>query len=311
MPALRGAAGRGQAHGQGRQPARRSRRRPARSALRQVSPSSFQQHRRRRRRRQWRSTTGNRFARLEMPGRRAAVVRSDLAGVAARRQTLRNPTDADVTIPAAGFNLAGTLTTPPRRGPAAAPGDRPGRRIRTRSTATRPSPASRSSRSWPARSPQRGFIVLRYDKRGVGQSGGRIETRHAAGLRRRRRSRIVKWLAKRDDVDPRRIAVAGPQRGRRRSAMLAAAREKQDRLARARWRRPASAGADLILEQQRHQLDLLKISDAERQAEDRPAAEDAGGRDQRRRAGKASRRRSASRPTRRGSAACCSSTPPR
>ena len=59
------------------------------------------------------------------------------------------------------------------------------------------------------------------------------------------------------------------------AAMLAAAREKK--IARSCWsRRTGSTGADLVLEQQRHQLDLMKIPDAERQAEDRPAAEGAG-----------------------------------
>ena len=58
----------------------------------------------------------NRFARLEMPAAGLSVIRSDLAGVSARRQTVRNPTDGDVTIPMAGFNLAGTMTTPKGEG---------------------------------------------------------------------------------------------------------------------------------------------------------------------------------------------------
>ena len=58
----------------------------------------------------------NRFARLEMPAAALSVVRTDLAGVASRRETVRNPTDSDVTIPMVGFNVAGTLTTPPGEG---------------------------------------------------------------------------------------------------------------------------------------------------------------------------------------------------
>ena len=77
---------------------------------------------------------------------------------------------------------------------------------------------------------KQGFVVLRYDKRGVGQSGGRSERAtlqdYADDL-----TAAVKWLAKRKDIDPRRIAVAGHSEGGA-VAMLAAAREKQDCLAR-------------------------------------------------------------------------------
>ena len=54
-----------------------------------------------------------RFARLEVESAGLLVIRQDLATVATRVLTARNPTDVDVTIPAPGFSLAGTLTTPP------------------------------------------------------------------------------------------------------------------------------------------------------------------------------------------------------
>ena len=73
----------------------------------------------------------------------------------------------------------------------------------------------------------------------------------------------MKWLAKRDDVDPRRIAVAGHSEGGL-VAMLAAAREKKIGSL-VLLATPGSTGGDLLLEQQRHQLDLLKLADAERQ----------------------------------------------
>ena len=164
-----------------------------------------------------------RLARLEIPAAILSVARSDLAGVG-RAANARNPTDVDVTIPASGFNIAGTMTKPrPTAGsgirpssssPASGPIDRDGR-----SPASRSSPARRCARG-------AGFLVaaLRQARRRPERRPDR--NRDAQGLRRRRRSAIVKWLARRDDVDPRRIAVAGHSEGGS-VAMLAAAREKK------------------------------------------------------------------------------------
>ncbi|MCY0541684.1 alpha/beta hydrolase, partial [Klebsiella pneumoniae] len=53
-----------------------------------------------------------------------------------------------------------------------------------------------------------GFLVLRYDTRGVGQSGGRPEAAtldtYATDLRA-----AVRFMSDRSDVDRRRIAVVG------------------------------------------------------------------------------------------------------
>jgi pimeloyl-ACP methyl ester carboxylesterase len=203
----------------------------------------------------------NRFARLEMPTARLSVVRTDLAGVAARRLTVRNPTDVDITIPTSGFNLAGTLTTPKGEGRLRHPtvllvgGSGPVDRDET--VAGIPVFAELAGAL-----AERGFMVLRYDKRGVGQSGGRIETvtlqDYADDV-----VAIVKWLAKRDDVDPRRLAVAGHSEGGA-VAMLAATREKKISSL-VLISATGSTGADLVLEQQRHQLDLMKLPETERQ----------------------------------------------
>ena len=103
---------------------------------------------------------------------------------------------------------------------------------------------------------EQGFLVLRYDKRGVGQSGGRTESAtqrdYADDL-----IGVVKWLERRDDVDPRRIAVAGHSEGGA-IALLAAAREKKiDAVV--LIAATGTTGADLILEQQRHVLDRMKL----------------------------------------------------
>jgi hypothetical protein len=74
----------------------------------------------------------------------------------------------------------------------------------------------------------------------------------------------VRWLAKREDIDPKQIAVAGHSEGGA-VAMLAAGRE--DRITSLILiATPGMRGADLILEQQRHALDLMAASDQERQA---------------------------------------------
>ena len=78
---------------------------------------------------------------------------------------------------------------------------------------------------------QHGFLVLRYDKRAVGQSGGRSETVTQADYADDLIA-IVKWLAKRDDVDSRRIAVAGHSEGGTIGDARRRTRE-EDRLARA------------------------------------------------------------------------------
>jgi uncharacterized protein len=201
-----------------------------------------------------------RLARVEIPSSGLAVVRSDLAGVAARTMTARNPTDSDVTIPANGFSIAGTLTKPPVPG-----------RLRHPTVVLVSGSGSVDRDSTVAGIPilsqlagalaQQGYLVLRYDKRGIGQSGGRSEAAtqrdYADDL-----IGIVKWLAKRDDVDSRRITVAGHSEGGM-IAMLAASREKKIGSL-VLMATSGTSGADLILEQQQRELERLNVPEAER-----------------------------------------------
>jgi pimeloyl-ACP methyl ester carboxylesterase len=201
-----------------------------------------------------------RLARIEIPAVNLSVVRSDLAGVSARTLTAKNPTDSDVTIPANGFSIAGTLTMPPILGRLRHP---------TVVLVAGSGPIDRDSTvaGIPILSQlagalaKEGFLVLRYDKRGVGQSGGRSETvtqrDYADDL-----IGIVKWLAQRDDVDSRRIAVVGHSEGGT-IAMLAAEREKRIGSL-VLVATSGTTGADLILEQQRRELDRLKLPEAEK-----------------------------------------------
>jgi fermentation-respiration switch protein FrsA (DUF1100 family) len=202
----------------------------------------------------------SRLARLEIPNSGLVVVRSDLAGVAVRTLTARNPTDTDVTIPANGFSIAGTLTMPPAAG-----------KLRLPAVVLVAGSGAVDRESTVAGIPifsqlagalaQQGFIVLRYDKRGVGQSGGRLEAAtqrdYADDL-----IAIVKWMEDRDDVDSKRLAVIGHSEGGA-IGLQAAARENKIK-ALVLVATPSTTGAELILEQQRGELDRLKLSEAEK-----------------------------------------------
>lgn len=204
-----------------------------------------------------------RLVRFEIPAVGLLVVREDASSVATRAQTARNPTDADVSIPANGFTLAGALTLPPGvagrlRYPAVVlvGGAQPADRDEVIDGV--PVFAQLAKALADA-----GHLVVRYDRRGGGQSGGRTETAtltdYADDV-----SAVVRWLAKRDDVDKRRIVVAGRGDGGA-VALIAASRDKAiDALV--TLNAGGSAGSDLILAQQQRVLDGLKLPPADRQA---------------------------------------------
>jgi pimeloyl-ACP methyl ester carboxylesterase len=204
-----------------------------------------------------------RLVRFEIPSAELLVVREDASSVATRVQTMRNPTDAEVSIPANGFSLAGTLTTPP-----GVAGRLHHPAVVLVGGAT---PADRDDvidgipifAQLAKRLADEGLVVLRFDRRGGGQSGGRTETAtlsdYADDL-----SAAVRWLSKRDDVDKRRIAVAGRGDGGA-AALIAAARDKAiDGVV--TLDASGSPGADLLLRQQQRVLDGLKLPPADRQA---------------------------------------------
>jgi pimeloyl-ACP methyl ester carboxylesterase len=204
-----------------------------------------------------------RLVRLELPSANVLVARDDASSVATRPSTVRNPTDADVTIVANGFNLAGTITTVPQvagrlRTPAVVLIGGSGPTDRDETVAGIPIFAQLAKGL-----ADRGLLVLRYDKRGVGQSGGRTES---ATLSDYAEDAItaVKWLARRKDVDPDKIIACGHSEGGA-VALMAAAREKKIAGV-VSIAAPGSSGADLILEQQQHLLEVMKAPDAERQA---------------------------------------------
>jgi uncharacterized protein len=208
-------------------------------------------------------TDGPRLMRLAIPAVSLEVVREDVASVAVRQTSVYRPNDEDVRMPGNGFNLAGTVSKP-----AAAPPAVQGKPARLPAIVLVAGSGSADRDETVAGIPifaqlasalaDRGFLVLRYDKRGVGQSGGRSESAtlndYADDLRA-----AIRYLHDRKDVDRKRIAVAGHSEGAW-VALLAARREKKI-AALALLAGPGMKGAEFVLEQQRYLLDRAKAAD--------------------------------------------------
>jgi fermentation-respiration switch protein FrsA (DUF1100 family) len=199
------------------------------------------------------------LVRVDVPAQGLQVVRDDIAGSISRTHITSNPGDEAVVIPAPGFNLGATMTRPANaagRLPAviltggAGSDDRDGTSYGVPILANLAGAISRA-----------GFVAVRYDKRGYGQSGGRRESATIGDVAEDVRA-IVKWLNDRKDIDPKRIAVLGHAEGAW-VALLAAARDK--RIAGiVSVDAPSTSGAELALEEQQHALDRLKASPADR-----------------------------------------------
>jgi pimeloyl-ACP methyl ester carboxylesterase len=103
--------------------------------------------------------------------------------------------------------------------------------------------------------------VLRYDKRGIGQSGGRAESTTVPDSAEDVRA-IVEFLRKRKDVDPKRIVLFGHGEGGL-VALLEAS--KDDDLAGVILAAtPSGTGGELVLEQQQYLLGKMNLPEAER-----------------------------------------------
>ncbi len=207
----------------------------------------------------WADRNG-RLLRLSVPAQALEVVREDIASAAARQVPIFRPNDEPVKIPSLGFSLAGTLSKP------AAPASG---RLPAVVLIGGSGPTDRDEFAFGIpifgqladAIADAGFITLRYDKRGVGQSGGRLESasfrEYADDVRA-----AVRVLAERKDVDPKRIVAIGHSEGG--LVALMAARDK--RIAGVVLvATPGVPGADLILEQQQHVLGRSAFSEAEKQ----------------------------------------------
>jgi dienelactone hydrolase len=201
------------------------------------------------------------LVRVNVPVDSLDIVREDVASSTSRTQIHSNPGDEAVIIPAVGFNIGATLTRPAKSAAntklaavvllaGSGVGDRDGV-IQGVPTLAQLAGAIAES----------GMMAVRYDKRGNGQSGGRSESATVSDFAEDVRS-VVRWLEKRPDVDPKRIAVVGHSEGAW-IGLLAASRERRIAAA-VSIAGPASRGAELILEQQRNSLEQLKLPIEER-----------------------------------------------
>jgi pimeloyl-ACP methyl ester carboxylesterase len=200
--------------------------------------------------------------RFSVPAQSLEVVREDIASVSSRSVSISRPNDEQVKIPSNGFSLAGTLSRPSQAS---------GGRLPAVVLVGGSGPTDRDSMAFGIpilgqiadALADAGFIVVRYDKRGIGQSGGRAEAAGLADYADDVRA-TVKLLADRKDVDPKRIAVIGHSEGGL-VALMAAAKEKRI-AAVGLIATPGSTGADIVLAQQQHLLNRMKLTPEEKQA---------------------------------------------
>ena len=197
--------------------------------------------------------------RLSIPAQSIEMAREDIASAAARTAAFSLPGDEPVTIPALGFNLAGTITRPKTGAPAAAlilvGGSGPTDRDETIAGIPIFGQLARDL-------VDAGFVVVRYDKRGIGQSGGRAESATIADYAEDARH-VLLWLEKQKGVDKDRIGLVGHSEGAL-VAMLTAGRERGRVSAIALLAGPSTSGADVVLEQQKLLLSKMPIDDAQR-----------------------------------------------
>lgn len=202
---------------------------------------------------------------VNIPSESLDLVRDDLASSTSRTLVHSNPGDEAVIIPATGFNLGATLTRPKGASGAGRPARLPavvllaGAGIGDRDGFIQGVPILTQTAGAIA---DAGMLAVRFDKRGNGQSGGRSESATLGDFAEDARV-VVRWLERRPDVDPKRIAVLGHSEGAW-VAMLAASREKKI-AALVSIAGASGTGAELVLEQQRHTLAQLNLPPEERE----------------------------------------------
>jgi len=209
----------------------------------------------------WIDATGT-LLRLSVPAQALDFAREDVASAATRTTSFSIATDEPVRIPASGFGLAASVAKPAGAKtplPAIILIGGTGSPDRDGFVAGIPVLGQLAAALVDA-----GFLVVRYDRRGAGQSGGRAETATINDQAEDVRA-IVRWLDReRKDADKKRIALVGHAEGAW-VALIVASRD--DRVAAPVLVSAASVpGAQLILEQQLHLLQRLKTPDADKQS---------------------------------------------
>jgi dipeptidyl aminopeptidase/acylaminoacyl peptidase len=211
----------------------------------------------------WADEAG-RLLRFAAPAQQLAVTRSDIARVSARVEAVTRAGDQNVQIPANGFTIVGTLSepagSPPPNGRFPAIVLVPGAGTTDRDETVGGIPLFGQLAGAFA---DAGFIVVRYDKRGVGQSGGRAESATLDDYAEDVRA-VVRTLARRKDVDPHRIAVLGHGDGAWVAVLAGTREERIGAVVLAAG--PSGRGADIVLERQASLLGGMALSDADKQS---------------------------------------------
>jgi pimeloyl-ACP methyl ester carboxylesterase len=203
-----------------------------------------------------------RLLRVSVPEQSLDAVRDDIASVSARTVAVSREGDEQVRVPANGFSLAGTISKPAGAGSQPLPaiilvgGSGPTDRDETLFGVPLLGQLANALAD-------QGYLVLRYDKRGVGQSGGRAEAAALGDFTEDLRA-AVRFMSRRRDVDRRRLAVAGHGEGGA-VALLAADRENRIK-ALVLIATPGMTGAELNLARVARAGAQSNRSEAERQA---------------------------------------------
>lgn len=205
-----------------------------------------------------------RLLRLIIPSQGLQVVRDDIAAVSTRRVTISRPNDQSVHVPDNGFDLAGTLSFPATATGATAAARLP--------AIVLVGPASQIDRDGVSGGvpvmgelagelADAGFLVLRYDNRGTGQSGGRPDAATLDDYADDARAAVA-FVHDRRDVDDDRIALLGNGDGGF-IAMIAASKEKKIK-ALVLVDASSTTGAVLTLARQRQALAASPLSTADK-----------------------------------------------
>ena len=207
----------------------------------------------------------HRLLRVSVPAASLDIARQDVISAGSRLLSERHPGDEEVRVAASGFSLAATITkpvgqAPPVAGPWPAVLLVPGSGSVDRDEDVFGIPIFGQIAGALA---DAGFLVARYDKRGVGLSGGRAESAALEDYADDVRT-MVRYLDKRPDVDRQRIVAVGHSEGGW-VALLAASKENKI-AGLALVATPSIVGAELVLEQQRRALDRTVDSLVERHA---------------------------------------------
>ena len=218
-------------------------------------------------------TDGGRLLRVDIPGQMLSVLRDDISGVAARLVTMARANDEQVAIPANGFSLAATISKPAAPSEAAPVAGRKPAPVRWPAvflvSDSNPSDRDEMVAGIPIFAhlanglADAGFLVLRNDERGMGQSGGRPESATFEEFAADARA-VFAYLSKRKDVDPKRIAVVGYGEGGWIALTLGAREQRLAALALIAT--PTTSGTELVLEQQRQLFERSGTTGAAQQA---------------------------------------------